>query len=193
MSLSFMVRAILLGLISSKCAVAVASAKDQTRLISNEGVGPIRAGTKVTTEEIQSLFPGMTVEKELVYSEDQPSGLAINVMRGKTIILQVISAGKNSDELFSVVVKDKEFRTADGQAVGQPLAQLLKKFKKRKCKRGVEETQDRIHCYLPGSHIVFDFPIDHVHEGNVPAQEEVAVSNARNRRIEAIFWKPKAL
>src|SRR5947207_1042899 len=108
--------------------------------LTEGGIGKLTAKTRVSTKELEKLFPGTKISTEDETSEGQVVGTRFVVTDGADKLFEVAVESK-SKKPVRVDVDSPVVKTPEGIHVGSPLDDLLTlgKTKKLACGQGVEE------------------------------------------------------
>ncbi|MEE9444221.1 MAG: DUF1131 family protein [Cocleimonas sp.] len=165
----------------------VTTEKENTIILSADGIGSINASSSFNMHQITLAFSKYNVVEELNYHTGTPYPV-IRVADGVKTIMTVIPDAAQQN-IYSVIVEDNTITNSLGHHLGTPYKTVYAE-RAEQCQAGAEDMLGKALCYAPKTPnviYIFNGKSGSSVEGKLPTDEDL-----QDWILESIIWRPKS-
>lgn len=160
--------------------------KDQTIVLSPNGVGPINATSSFNMHQMTLAFNNFNVVEEVGYEAGTPYPV-IRVSEGVKTLL-IINPDESQQNIFSVIIEDNLIKNSLGHHLGMPFNKIYAYGQTEDCQLGTQDMSGKVLCYAPKvPNILYVFNgKTNVTNNKIPPSDVL-----QGWALETIIWRPK--
>jgi len=153
-------------------------------ILSEEGIGPIKADSPFNMHQMTVAFNNYSVE-EYTLKDSVPT---IRISKGVNTIMRIIPDATRQ-RIFSVIVEDNLIKNGLGHPLGTLYNAIYTYGQDEKCQLGAEDMSGKVLCYAPQyPNILYVFNANTTEIVSAIPPADVLQGWA----LESIIWRPKS-
>ena len=192
-SLLFAAFSIILAITLSACdndkkqEVTSNKVKENSIILSADGIGPINATTSFNMHQMTLAFSDYNVVEEVNYLQGHPYP-AIRISKGIKTIMNIIPDASQKN-IYSVIIEDNIIKNSLGHYLGTAYNKVYAYGQNEKCQAGTDDMSGKVLCYAPKTPnilYVFNGTDANIAAGKIPSADVL-----QGWALESIIWRPK--